>query len=344
MLKDKTMYSLDWPRAYGIPKSSAIFKQTPVDFQVDEYFDGEFSGEGEHIVLKIEKKGLNTEEVVKSLSKLVNKPVKLISYAGLKDRQALTTQWLSIHAPGEKIEGIEELSGTGWRILESTRHNKKLRPGYLAGNHFKIKLRAPSHIDDLVERIERIKLTGVPNYFGEQRFGRECGNLVKAESLLVHGKRIKDRFLQGMYCSAARSWLYNLILAKRVNSLTWNVALDGDVMQLNGSKSIFVIDTVDEAITHRIQTNDISPASPLPGKSKQMVKNDALELINMIYAEWQPWLTGLEKQGLEEAWRANILHANNIEYEVCENNVELSFTLPAGSYATAVLREITLYT
>lgn len=337
------MYSLDWPRAYGTPKSTAMFKQTPEDFQVDEYFDGQFSGEGEHIILKIEKKGLNTEEVVKAIARLVNKPVKLISYAGLKDRHALTTQWLSIHAPGEEIPGVGELHGPGWRVLEFTRHNKKLRPGYLAGNHFKITLRDLSHVDDLIHRIEQIKITGVPNYFGEQRFGRECGNLVKAEQLLVQGRRGKDRFLQGMYCSAARSWLYNLILAKRVNASTWNTPIDGDVMQLNGSKSIFVIDTVEEEIINRIKAHDISPASPLPGKSKQMVRNVAFEIINEIYADWQPWLAGLEKQGLEEAWRANILHADNLEYTIHDNMVTLSFTLPAGAYATAVLREMALY-
>lgn len=337
------MYSLDWPRAHGTPKSTALFKQTPEDFQVDEYFDSQFSGEGEHIILNIEKKGLNTEEVIKTLARLINKPIKLISYAGLKDRHALTTQWISIHAPGEEIPGISELHGPGWRVVASTRHNKKLRPGFLTGNHFKIKLHDPSHRDDLIQRIEQVKTYGVPNYFGEQRFGRECGNLAKAESMLVQSKRIKDRFLQGMYCSAARSWLYNLILAKRVNTLTWNVALDGDIMQLTGSKSIFAIDAVDEIIKSRIKANDISPASPLAGKSKQLVKNVALEIISSIYADWQPWVTGLEKQGLEEAWRANILRVNNLEYVAYDNRIELSFTLPAGSYATAVMRELALY-
>ena len=334
------MYLLDWPFAYGHPRSTALFKQTPEDFQVDEYFDCPFSGEGEHIVLQIEKKGLNTEEVVKALARLVNKPTKLISYAGLKDRHALTTQWLSIHAPGEDIPGVDQLSGTGWRVLACHRHHKKLRPGYLAGNQFKIKLRDITHPDDLIQRIEQIKRGGVPNYFGEQRFGRECGNLVRAELLLVQGKRGKDRFLQGMYCSAARSWLYNLILAHRVRDLNWNLPVEGDVMQLNGSKSIFVIDTVDEDILNRVQSHDISPASPLPGKSKHMVKGKAQEMIAMIYADWQTWLVGLEKQGLEEAWRANMLNVNDMEYIVDDQTMELSFTLPAGSYATAVLREM----
>ncbi|MDI1353020.1 MAG: tRNA pseudouridine(13) synthase TruD [bacterium] len=338
------MYSLNWSRVYGDPKSSACFKLVPEDFCVDEFFDGQFSGEGEHIILKIEKRGLTTEEVVKSLARLVNKPAKMISYAGLKDKQALTTQWLSIHAPGENIPGVETLEAHGWRVLESTRHNKKLRPGFLAGNHFTMKLRDVSDVDELIQRIETIKLGGVPNYFGEQRFGREGGNLIRAEELLVQGRKVKDRFLKGMYCSAARSWLYNLILSKRVHDLNWNKPLHGDVMQLTGSHSIFIADKADDALLiQRIKDKDISPASPLPGKSKNMVTGDALVMINELYADWLPWLAGLEKQGLEEAWRSNIVHVADCDYEVADKTVQLSFTLPPGCYATTVLRELVLY-
>ncbi|CEG55529.1 tRNA pseudouridine(13) synthase TruD [Legionella fallonii] len=337
------MHLIDWPRVYSQPKSTASFKSVPDDFQVYEFFDSQFSGQGEHIVLKIEKKGLTTEEVVKSLARLINKPAKLISYAGLKDRQALTTQWLSIHAPGEHIEGVDSLAAPGWRVLESTRHHKKLKPGFLTGNHFVMRLRDVSNPEDVIQRIEQIKITGVPNYFGEQRFGIEGGNLLKAEELLVNGRKVKDRFLKGMYCSAARSWLYNLILAKRVNESTWNRPLLGDVMQLSGSNSIFVIDEVDEEITRRIKENDISPASPLPGKTKNKVKGAALQLIEDIYRDWQPWLAGLERLGLEESWRANILHIKQLNYTLQEQQLELAFTLPAGSYATALLRELVLY-
>ncbi|HAT1658390.1 TPA: tRNA pseudouridine(13) synthase TruD [Legionella pneumophila] len=338
------MYSLNWPRAYGIPNSTATFKLCPEDFQVNELFEGQFSGEGEHIVLKIEKKGLTTEEVVKSLARLINKPIKLISYAGLKDKQALTTQWLSIHAPGEVIEGIETLEAPGWKILECTRHNKKLRPGFLSGNHFTIALRDVSNETDLIHRIEQIKLKGVPNYFGEQRFGRDGGNLIKAEEILVQGRKVKDRFLKGMYFSAARSWLYNLILSRRVKESSWNLPLLGDVIQLVGSNSVFVNDkSMDEQLLQRIGEKDVSPASPLPGRSKNLVKGTALQIINEVYAEWSAWLDGLEKNGLEEAWRANILYAEQIEYRINQGTVELSFVLPAGAYATVVLRELVQY-
>ncbi|HAT6324864.1 TPA: tRNA pseudouridine(13) synthase TruD [Legionella pneumophila subsp. pneumophila] len=343
-MKEILMYSLDWPRAYGIPNSTATFKSLPEDFQVNELFEGQFSGEGEHIVLKIEKRGLTTEEVVKSLARLINKPVKLISHAGLKDKQALTTQWLSVHAPGEIIDGIETLEAPGWRILECTRHNKKLKPGFLSGNHFIITLRNVSDESDLIHRIEQIKFKGVPNYFGEQRFGRDGGNLIKAEEILVQGRKVKDRFLKGMYFSAARSWLYNLILSRRVKESSWNLPLLGDVIQLVGSNSIFVNDkSMDEQLLQRIGEKDVSPASPLPGRSKNLVKGTALQIINDVYEEWSAWLDGLEKNGLEEAWRANILYAEQIEYRINQGTVELSFVLPAGAYATVVLRELVQY-
>lgn len=336
------MYSLDWPYLQGAPLGTASFKSTPEDFQVNEFFNGDFSGEGEHILLRIEKRGLNTEELVKSLARLINKPVKQISYAGLKDRQALTTQWISIHAPGERIPGVEQLAAPGWRVIDATRHSKKIKPGFLAGNQFKITLRCLTNISEVIERIERIKICGVPNYFGEQRFGRGGRNLIKAEELLVQGRKVNDRFLKGMYCSAARSWIFNLILSRRVLEQSWNQALPGDVMQLQGSQSIFTVDEVSDLIRLRIQEKDASPASPLPGrpKNKEQVK---VEPINTIYNEWPLWIKGLEQLGLEEAWRANILHPHLVHYDLDGSTLELTFNLPPGAYATAVLRELVSY-
>ena len=337
------MFSLNFPYAHGAPNSNAVFKSTPEDFQVNEFFNETFSGEGEHILLKIEKRGVNTEDVVRSLARLINKSPKLISYAGLKDKQALTTQWLSVHAPGEEIAGIEELSAPGWKILESTRHNKKLKPGFLAGNHFTIHLRNLSNLENFKERVQMIIDLGVPNYFGEQRFGREAANLLRAEEVLVKGRKIKDKFLRGMYFSAARSWLYNLILAKRVEEGTWNTILLGDVLQLNGSNSIFVADEIDEVLIQRVKDKDLSPASPLPGKSKNKVKEEAAALIQTVYEPWQAWLTGLEKHGLEEAWRTNVLHAQELSYELEGDGATLSFSLAPGTYATTILRELVSY-
>lgn len=337
------MYSLDWPRANGTPKARVRFKLSPEDFQVNEFFANPFSGEGEHVVIKIEKRGVTTEEVIKSLARIINKPIKIISYAGLKDRQAVATQWLSIHLPGEHLAGVESLEGSGWRVLEHTRHNKKIRPGFLAGNQFVITLRDIEHQEDLVARIEHVKTAGVPNYFGEQRFGREGANLVRAEELLVKGIRVKDRFLKGIYYSAARSWIFNQVLAGRVDASTWNVPLPGDVMQLTGSNSIFVTSEVDDGLLARVHQHDVSPASPLPGRRKKTMIIDGIQGMNKVYEQWQPWILGLEREGLEEAWRANILHPEQMNYSFDDHTAQLSFVLPAGAYATVVLRELTIY-
>lgn len=336
-------YSLAWPFAHGGPKARALFKTSPDDFFVHELFTNGFSGDGEHILLHIEKRGLNTEDLVKSLARAVNKPVRALSYAGLKDRQSTSTQWISIHAPGEDIAGLSELNGSGWRVLEHTRHNKKIRPGYLAGNKFIIRLKNVSDINSLIEKYQQIELSGVPNYFGEQRFGRDAGNLYQADEVLTKGKKVKDRFLKGLYFSAARSWVYNQILAQRVLATNWNKAISGDVMQLSGTHSIFKSEEQFEELNKRISERDISPASPMPGKGDIMAYGESLALINDIYSQWSPWIKGLQQQGLEQAWRANILYPKQMEYQINGQDVELSFVLPAGAYATVVLREMVNY-
>lgn len=337
------MYSLDWPYVTQKPQSTAQFKTVPDDFHVTEIINEEFSHSGEHLFLKIEKKGVNTEDVIKALSKQINKPTKLISYAGLKDRQAHATQWISVHVPGEQLDGIEQLSSDKWQVIQCARHHKKIRPGFLKGNQFFIRLRKVTQIDELIKRIEHVKSNGVPNYFGEQRFGREEGNLYRAEEILIQQRKVKDRFLKGIYYSAARSWIFNQILGYRVHIQSWNTPLTGDVMQLAGSNSLFQIDSIEETIRERIQNKDISPASPLPGKGKMMAKKEALEGIQSIYSQWGEWIRGLEQHGLEQSWRANILHVIDLQYQINDETVELNFQLQPGAYATTLLRELVDY-
>lgn len=336
-------YSLNWHYISTQPISKATLKNSPQDFQVDEIIDENFSGSGEHQLIKIKKSGINTEDVVKAVSRLINKPAKLISYAGLKDRQALTTQWLSVHLPGEFIEGIENLSGSNWRVIAAARHHKKLKTGYLSGNRFKITLRDVQGMEDAITRIEAIRHSGVPNYFGEQRFGRDGGNLYKANDMLCNQVKIKDRFLKGIFLSAARSYIFNEILAKRVEEGNWNQAISGDVLQLSGTHSIFGAPEIDSLLQERITLKDLSPASPLAGDGPMMASESALDLINTIYSNREPWIKGLINQRVETSWRANILHADHLNYECAEDSLVIQFSLPPGSYATTIIREIVNY-
>jgi len=326
--------------AYGRPEVSGVFKASPDDFKVDEILGFEVSGEGEHQFLRIEKRGLNTEELVKRLAVCIGKPVKSISYAGLKDRQALTTQWLSVHCPGEIIPDACQLQGDGWRVMDSVRHLKKLKTGALEGNRFTLVVRDILDCDAVETRLKLIKLGGVPNYFGPQRFGHNGLNISKAEALLLNGVRVKDRFLRGIYYSAARSFLYNRILSARVANHTWNKAVSGDVMQLAGKNSMFPIGIPDEMIDARVTKQDLSPASLLWGKGNDLVSADALVIQQEALQTFEPWCAALENHGLERAYRAHVLRVQDLSWYWQDGGLVLSFELTSGSYATSVLREL----
>ena len=326
--------------AYDKPEATARFKASPDDFRVDEILGFELTGVGEHQFLRIEKRGLNTEELVKSVSKAVKKPIKNISYAGLKDRQALTTQWLSVHCPGEEIIDADQLQGSGWRVIETTRHLKKLKKGALEGNKFSLILRDLTGRDEVEVRLQKVKAAGVPNYFGAQRFGHHGQNILKAEEVLLKQVKVKDHFLRGIYYSAARSFLFNKILSERVINHCWDKALAGDVMQLSGSNSVFSINTLDDVILSRVENHDISPAAPLWGRGAERVALDALLIQQTALRGFETWCDALEQHGLERSYRAQILQVNHMDWDWQATHLHLSFNLTAGAYATSVLREL----
>lgn len=329
------------PFAFGEPTLFGVIKATPEDFKVNELLGFDLSGEGEHLFLRVEKKGLNTEDLAKALARILGKSENLISYAGLKDRQALTTQWFCVHCPGEKITMPDTLEGTGWRVLESKRHNKKLKTGALAANEFILTLRELSEKLLIENRLRQIQSTGVPNYFGAQRFGYDGQNLVRAQALLLEGKKVKNRFLKGIYYSAARAFLFNQILAARVSSRNWNQALAGDVIQLAGTNSIFFIEIPDENIQERLTQFDISAAAPLWGKGQEKVSLDALEVQEKALSPYKTWCEALEKQGLERSYRPFRLAVEQLNWQwVDDATLVLNFRLQPGSYATSVVREL----
>jgi tRNA pseudouridine13 synthase len=333
------MYELVKNQAYafGKPEITGKIKVNPEDFCVDECLGFDPCGEGEHVFLQIEKKLLTTEEVVRIISKGLNLPSKLVSYAGLKDKFAKTTQWFSVHMPGKLTPDFEFLSTDNVKLLQKSRHNKKLKTGCLKANRFQIKIRSlyPNHTS-LRERVEMIRLHGVPNYFGMQRFGNNGSNLNHSRLLLLENKKIKNKYLKGLYYSAARSFLFNQILAARVASGNWNQAIIGDVMMLAGSNSVFHIENVDTAIEKRVAMGDIYPAACLWGNGQERLTNDALTYQSQVLSQWAPWCDGLERHGLKKDYRAMVLFAKDI---CCESEV-VSFTLPRGGYATTILREL----
>lgn len=222
-------WRLDWPSADGRRLGSAILRQCPEDFQVDELVDIEFSGEGEHLCLRLQKIGDNTEFVARELARMADIRPFDVSFCGLKDRHAVTSQWFSLYRPGKPDDNaFVEAVNERWRVLGHVRHRRKLRRGEHVGNRFQLRLRAVSaRQDEVDQQLHRIAQDGVPNYFGPQRFGREGSNLSKAVNEGDRPRRGRN-FKAGMAFSAARSWLFNEVLAARVERGDWNRVLDGE--------------------------------------------------------------------------------------------------------------------
>lgn len=323
--------------AYGMPKSRGQIKTAPLDFCVEENLGFELTGTGEHLFLNIEKTQLNTEEMANILAQKVGLPLKAISYAGMKDKFARTTQWFSLHLPGMPDPELAWLDTENYRLLKSSRHNKKLKIGALKENHFIIKVCNFDHDEkDLLLRIEQIKAHGVPNYFGLQRFGHNGNNLQRARAILLENKKTRDRHLRGIYYSAARSFLFNEILSHRVGHGHWNRPLDGDLMMLVGSHSVFPVDSIDEGILQRIKDHDISPTAPLWGKGNDLLRDKALAIQKEALEGLEDWCLALERHKLERSYRPLILFPEKLVYK----DGVFTFTLPAGGYATMVLREL----
>ncbi|MBL4607671.1 MAG: tRNA pseudouridine(13) synthase TruD [Pseudomonadales bacterium] len=208
--------------AFGTPDARGVIRSEAAHFQVEEQLGFEPSGEGEHCFLLIQKTGENTESVARKLARFAGVPARDVSYSGLKDRNAVTTQWFGVHLPKRDVFAWSEINEQNLQVLQQTWHRKKLRRGVHQSNRFKITIAELSgQSDELSHRLERIKASGVPNYFGEQRFGFGGQNLVHAEDLLLQNKKVKQRHLKSMYLSSARSLLFNSVLSERVKQGSW---------------------------------------------------------------------------------------------------------------------------
>jgi tRNA pseudouridine13 synthase len=270
---------------------------------------------------------------------------KDIGFAGLKDRHAITTQWFSLSDTAHSINlSVGELA-PDIEILEIARHGRKLRRGALKGNHFRIRVReSEDHISAVEAAVSLIRAHGVPNYFGEQRFGREGGNVEKAQALFQGHYRPHNKGEKGLLISAARSELFNAILAARVGQGTWDKPLPGDVFQLSGSNSVFAADEINDDIRERVETQDIHPTGALWGRGRLMSTEAVAALEMKISEASQDLCDGLERAGLKQERRALRLSVPDLQAEQ-ENDASwvFSFSLPAGTYATSVLRELVNY-
>ena len=330
------------PRAHGALLLSARMRSTPEDFFVEELPGFDASGVGEHLLLTIEKRGMNTAFAAKRIAEWAGVAESAIGYAGLKDRHAVTRQRFSVWIPKKIAPDFAALQAGDLRLLEHAWHTRKLPRGALAGNRFVLVLRdVTGDRASLDKRLHDIAQHGVPNYFGEQRFGRGGNNVQQAVAMFA-GRRVK-RDERSLLLSAARSELFNRVLAARVEAGNWNAACDGEVWMLDGSRSVFGPEAMTLELQARLDAFDIHPTGPLWGEGELRSAGDvrALELAAMQGDTANRLRNGLEAAGMKQERRSLRLCPQALAWRWRDDgNLALDFGLPPGCYATTVLREL----
>ncbi|GMU46910.1 MAG: hypothetical protein AMXMBFR26_16920 [Porticoccaceae bacterium] len=303
-------FDLAFPRALGSPVCSGRLRTVPEDFTVEELLpaDFAFSGAGEHLCLEIRKRGENSRWVARRLAVAAGVAEADVGFCGLKDRHAVTTQWFSVPVRGD---AMPELDGLDAEILSRQRHRTKLRRGMHAGNRFRIRLRAVAGDREAIAARLRQLAQGVPNYFGSQRFGIAGNNLVAAQALMQQS-RTRGGGRNGLYLSAARSWLFNLVLAARVRDGSWKRPLEGE----------------------------IRPEGPLWGRGRSPATPAAAAVEAAALADWHAWCHALEHAGLRQERRALVLVPEALSWRWQDADLVLDFRLGRGEFATALLTEL----
>ncbi|NNN69698.1 tRNA pseudouridine(13) synthase TruD [Vibrio sp. 3-2(1)] len=325
----------------GKPAAKAKIKAKPEHFKVIEDLGFELAGSGEHLMVHIRKTGENTSFVVNELAKACGVKSKDVSWAGLKDRHAVTQQWLSVHLPkGETPDFTEFLAQyPSIEILETTRHNKKLRPGDLVGNHFEITLSEVTDTAEVVTRLEHIATHGMPNYFGSQRFGNHGNNLSEARRWGKENVRSRNQNQRSLYLSAARSWIFNQIVSARIEQDKLHQFIEGDIA-LEGEKTTLATLVNLTDLNNKLALNEVQISAALAGDNALPTQGEALDL-EQVHLDAEPDLMALIRSNrMRHERRAVMLKPQNLSWTVEQDNVTLRFDLDAGSFATSVIREL----
>jgi len=330
------------PRAFGAPVLSACMRSVPEDFFVEELPGFEPSGEGEHLLLTVEKRGMNTMFAAKRIAAWAAIAEMGVGYAGLKDRHAVTRQRFSVHLPRKVAPDLAGLASEDLKVIDASWHSRKLPRGALAGNRFELVLRdVVGDREAINARLAEIAAHGLPNWFGEQRFGRDGGNV--AAALAMFGGRRVRRAQRSILLSAARSELFNRVLAARLADGSWNRGLDGEVWMLAGSRSVFGPEPWSETLAQRLAAFDIHPTGPLwgAGESRAQAASLASEEAALQADDARAMQDGLAREGLRQERRALRLRPDGLAWEWLDAaTMRIAFALPPGSYATAALHEL----
>lgn len=311
-----TGWRLDWPRAGGEPVGTGRIRVDPGDFGVTENLGWSPDGEGEHLLIQLEKSGDNTDWVARGLARLCGCPAAAVGYAGRKDRHAVTRQWFSLPCPPGRADDVLQAVSAQWRVLSVDRHSRKLRTGELAGNRFRIRVRdLEADSAALAARWQALANNGCPNYFGRQRFGRDGANLEAAAQLDPQRlKRPRERARSGMLLSAVRSWLFNEWLAGRLAAGDWRQQREGDP--------------------------ETSPSGPMFGDDSCGAEGALAEAELAFAGQYPEFMALLRATRMRPARRSLALKPLDCALEQEGDSAVFDFFLPAGGFATVVLTEI----
>ncbi len=297
-------FNLAFPRAGSEKLAQGIIKSSAEDFYVEELMQLEPQGEGEHVWLWLEKNGQNTEYVAKLLARFSGVREMDVGFSGLKDHWAVTRQWFSVYL-GNKPEPLwGEFKAEGVSILKHARHARKLRRGEHQGNRFSIVVRKLSDTEALESALSRIAATGFPNYYGIQRFGIQGANLERG-SAFFEGRIKPSRSQRSFYLSAARSYLFNLNLARVVESGEWSQDADGG--PLYGDPQDGVV--------------------PLRGEELDVLQ------------QHETLARGIHKNRLKLERRPYCVVPKSLSWGLEGDMLTLAFDLPTGVFATSLLSE-----
>lgn len=313
-------WDLNFPRARSL-LGSAVIRSEPEDFVVEELLDVDFTGSGEHLYLLLRKRNLNTFWVARQLAEQYQVPPLAVGYAGLKDRRAVTTQWFSVATAAAARPAFAHLvlnDGERLELVTQARHIRKLRRGDHRGNRFTLRLRQVTASREAMEqRLAAIAERGVPNYFGEQRFGHDGGNLQTFVDRLQNGRLPRQLPKRDLVLSAARSWVFNQVLSARVRDDSWH---------------------------HDDDADPLSGTGPLWGRGRSPLSRDEEMRERTWLAPFEDWLYALEHAGLSQERRPLCLRPLNFSWRwLDDGDLQLHFSLPPGAFATAVLRELVEY-
>ncbi len=321
---------------YGAPAANGRIRLAPEDFRVDEELGFEPGGGGEHLWLWVEKRDIDTPELIRRIAREQGLKPGRVGYSGLKDRRALTRQWLSLHLPGAaRGHGVDD--GDDYRVLGTAWHRRKLKVGTHRGNRFRLCVREVGGFDSRAQaQLEQIRKSGFANYFGRQRFGRRGDNVEQALASLGCGRQGRRR--RGLLLSSLRSFLFNEILARRVTAGHWDAPLDGDAYMLHGSHSVFRA-PLDATIRRRFAAFDIHPVGSLYGSDREPLGGAAETFEQQVFAAHPEIAARLAEAGARAQWRALRAVAEGLAYrhDAAARVLELEVRLAAGCYLTSLL-------